>query len=224
VPGPSGIPEIETDRLQLRGWRPADREPFARLNADPRVTEFFPAPLDRVVSDALVDRIVEHWSRDGYGLWAVERRSDGSFLGFVGLASPGWEAPFTPCVEVGWRLDPAAWGHGYATEAAEAALRFGFERLDLNKIVSFTVPANVRSRAVMERLGMTHDPADDFDHPRLEPGDRLRRHVLYRLSREAWRSRHEVTGEAEGPGSEDAVGGLDRPVAPPRQVVAGGDA
>lgn len=116
----------------------------------------------------------------------MERRADGEFLGFVGLAAPSFAAPFTPCVEVGWRLAPEAWGHGYATEGAREAVRFGFERLGLAQIVSFTVPANVRSRAVMERLGMTHDPADDFDHPNLPVGHPLRSHVLYRLARRAW--------------------------------------
>ena len=128
-----------------------------------------------------------HWTEDGVGQWAVERREDGAFIGFTGLALQAFEAPFTPAVEVGWRLAAAAWGHGYATEAARAALRFGFVTRSLEEIVSFTVPANVRSRAVMERIGMTRDPADDFDHPRLPVGSPLRRHVLYRLSRASWR-------------------------------------
>jgi RimJ/RimL family protein N-acetyltransferase len=180
------IPRLTTARLLLREWRDADRQPFAELNADPRVAEFLSGPLDRAASDALVERIRQVWAADGYGLWAIERSEDGAFIGFVGLSSPAFEAAFTPCVEVGWRLAPTAWGHGYATEAGRAALRFGFEDLGLAEIVSFTVPANVKSRAVMERLGMTRDPADDFDHPRFPDGHRLRRHVLYRLGRDAW--------------------------------------
>ena len=175
--------EIPTERLLLRGWRDADRAPFAALNADPVVMEHFPNVLDAAISDALVDRNDDGWQANGFGLWALERREDEQFLGFVGLSRPSFEAAFTPAVEVGWRLARDAWGHGYATEAARAALRFGFETLGLDEIVSFTVPANVRSRAVMERLGMTHDPSDDFDHPRLPEGHPLRRHVLYRLRR-----------------------------------------
>ena len=182
----SPVPRVTTERLLLREWLPSDREPFARMNADPRVVEFLSRPLDRAASDELVDRIEARWASDGHGLWAVERRDDRAFIGFVGLAAPTFEAAFTPCVEIGWRLDAAAWGRGYATEGARAALRFGFEEHDLAEIVSFTVPANRRSRAVMERLGMTRDPADDFDLPSLAEGHELRRHVLYRLSREAW--------------------------------------
>ena len=172
----------------LRGWRPADRGPFAALNADPHVAEFLGGPLDRAASDALVDWILARWDSDGHGLWAVERVEDERFLGFVGLATPSFEAAFTPCVEVGWRLAREAWGRGYATEAARAALRFGFVELDLREIVSFTTAANVRSRAVMERLGMTRDPADDFDHPSFPEDDPIRPHVLYRLGRDAWRA------------------------------------
>jgi ribosomal-protein-alanine N-acetyltransferase len=150
------------------------------------VVEFLGGPLDRAASDALIERFRARWRSDGHGLWAVERRDDGSFIGFAGLAAPSFQAPFTPCVEVGWRLARAAWGHGFATEAAQAALRWGFETFGLDEIVSFTVPGNARSRAVMERLGMTRDPADDFDHPNRPPGDPLQRHVLYRLSYEAW--------------------------------------
>ncbi|MEO5941053.1 MAG: GNAT family N-acetyltransferase [Candidatus Limnocylindrales bacterium] len=180
------IPQLTTARLLLREWRDTDREPFAAMNADPRVVEHLSGPLDRAASDALIDRIVARWATDGHGLWAVERREDPRFIGFVGLAAPSFEVAFTPCVEVGWRLAPEAWGRGYATEAAREALRFGFEDLDLAEIVSFTVPANVRSRAVMERLGLTRDAADDFDHPNLAVDDPRRRHVLYRLPRASW--------------------------------------
>ena len=180
------IPRLETERLALREWRDADRAPFAAMNADPRVAEFLGRALDRAASDALVDRIVGHWADDGHGLWAVETRADGRFIGFVGLTPPNFEAAFTPCVEIGWRLAPEAWGHGYATEAAREALRFGFEELGLEEIVSFTVPANIRSRAVMERIGLRRDPADDFENPNLPDGHPLRQHVLYRLRRADW--------------------------------------
>ena len=177
---------LTTGRLLLRHWRDDDRVPFAAMNADLRVMEHFPAPLSRLESDALIDEFEARFDPRGFGLWALERRDDGTFIGFTGLAAVPWEAHFTPAIEVGWRLAPEAWGHGYATEAAREAVRFGFEDVGLEQIVSFTVPANVRSRAVMERLGMTHDPTDDFDHPRLPEGDPLRRHVLYRLDHESW--------------------------------------
>jgi RimJ/RimL family protein N-acetyltransferase len=180
------IPRISTERLLLREWQRQDRAPFARMNADPRVAEHVGSPLDRAESEALVDQFVDRWAADGCGVWAVERLEDGAFLGFTGLSPVLFEAPFTPATEIEWRFAPEAWGHGHATESARAALRFGFESRGLDEIVSFTVPANARSRAVMERLGMTRDPRDDFDHPGLPPGHRLRRHVLYRLSREGW--------------------------------------
>jgi len=160
------------------------------MNADPAVMEHFPALLDRAASDALVDRFLEHWAALGLGIWAAERRSDARFIGFAGMNRPSFEADFTPAVEVGWRLAHEAWGQGYATEAGEAALRFGFEQARLDEIVSFTVPANERSRRVMERIGVRRDPAGDFDHPRIPPGHRLRHHVLYRLGREEWLRTH----------------------------------
>jgi ribosomal-protein-alanine N-acetyltransferase len=175
--------ELRTERLLLRAWREADREPFAALNADPVVMEHFPAPLSRAESDRMVDRIEAAFAERGLRLWAVEVADGEPFIGFVGLSAPGFEAAFTPCVEVGWRLSQPAWGHGYATEAARAAIADGFARLDLDEIVSFTSSTNVRSRAVMRRLGMSHDPADDFDHPRVAVGSPLRAHVLYRLRR-----------------------------------------
>ena len=183
------IPEIRTTRLLLRGWRDEDLAPFAAMNADPTIARFLSGALTRDESDAFVASMVESWATHGFGQWALERLETAAFVGFTGLSAPSFEAHFTPAVEIGWRLAAEAWGHGLATEAAEAALAFGFESLGLDEIVSFTVPANARSRAVMERIGMTHDPADDFDHPRFPEGHRLRRHVLYRLDREAWRSR-----------------------------------
>lgn len=175
---------LRTDRLLLRPWREDDLAPFATLNADPVVMEYFPKTLNREESDTLAVRFRDLLERQGYGLWAVEVPSLASFIGFVGLHHPAFDAPFTPCVEVGWRLARAHWGHGYATEAARAALRYGFDQLGLGEILSFTVPENVRSRAVMERIGMTRSPADDFDHPSLPEGHRLRRHVLYRIQAE----------------------------------------
>jgi RimJ/RimL family protein N-acetyltransferase len=187
------VPLLATDRLVLRGWTDADKAPFATMNADPRVMELFPSVLSADESDALIARTMEAFREVGFGLWAVERRTDRALLGFVGLAAPAWVAAFTPCVEIGWRLAFDAWGRGYATEAARAVLEFAFERLRLNEVVSLTTVANDRSRAVMERLGMSHDPADDFDHPRIPTGHPQRRHVLYRLSANRWRQMRKTT-------------------------------
>ncbi len=175
--------DIPTDRLLLRRFRDADRDPFARMNRDPAVMEFFPHLLSRIESDAVVDRIEAHFAEHGFGLWAAELRASSEFIGYVGLAVPRFTASFTPCVEIGWRLDVAYWGEGLATEGARAVVRYAFEGLGLPEIVSFTVPDNLRSRRVMEKLGMTHDADDDFDHPLLPTGHSMRRHVLYRLKR-----------------------------------------
>lgn len=172
---------IETSRLALRQWKEADKKPFARINADLKVMEFFPARLTRSQSDALVARIKTHFQKHGFGPCAVELRSTGTFAGFIGLSIPSFHAHFTPCVEIAWRLSPEVWGQGLATEGALAVLTYAREVLRLKSVVSFTVPANLRSRRVMEKIGMSHDPAEDFDHPQLPPGHPLRRHVLYRL-------------------------------------------
>jgi RimJ/RimL family protein N-acetyltransferase len=171
---------INTPRLHLRHWRAEDLPAFAAMNADARVMEFFPKLLDRAESDARVEKIRDHFARNGFGLWAVEVPGVAEFIGFVGLSVPEFEAHFTPCIEIGWRLAYGHWGIGYATEAARAVLDVGFRLLALQEIVSFTVPANRRSRNVMERIGMTRTPADDFDHPSLPAGHPLRSHVLYR--------------------------------------------
>ncbi len=151
------------------------------MNADPRVMEHFPALLSREESDGRVARIEAHFAEHGFGLWAVEIPGEAPLAGFIGLGITRFEAHFTPCVEIGWRLAAEYWGRGFATEGAQAALDFGFESLHLQEIVSFTVPANVRSRRVMEKIGMTHDTHGDFDHPSLPAGHPLSRHVLYRI-------------------------------------------
>jgi RimJ/RimL family protein N-acetyltransferase len=178
----SGRNELSTARLLLRRWRETDHAPFAVLNADPMVMEYFPDRLTRTESDDMIARIEVGFATRGYGLWALEVRATGEFVGFTGLAVPSFNAHFTPAVEVGWRLARSAWGQGYATEAGLASVAFGFRDAGLDEIVSFTSAVNVRSRAVMERIGMTHDPADDFDHPELDETDLLRPHVLYRIS------------------------------------------
>ena len=172
-----------TDRLMLRRWRDDDREPFAALNADPVVMEHFPSTQTREESDASVDRFEQHFDEHGVGLWAVEVTDGAPFIGFVGLSVVPFDAHFTPAVEVGWRLAREHWGHGYATEGAWAALAIAFDDVGLAAVVSFTAVANRRSRAVMERIGMAHDPADDFDHPRLARDSSILRHVLYRRRR-----------------------------------------
>src|SRR5258708_14659878 len=177
--------EIETARLRLRQWRTSDREPFATLNADARVMEYFPVPLSREASDALVDRCQGLIDERGWGLWATELKQSNAFIGFVGLHVPLHSFRFSPCVEVGWRLAFEHWGNGYVSEAASAALRFGFETLELPEIVSFTTLRNKRSIAVMERLGMLRD-SETFEHPSVPTGSFLREHCLYRLSRQRW--------------------------------------
>jgi len=182
-------PQLTTARLLLRRWRESDLAPFAELNADPEVMRHIGDPLSRAQSDAFAARIEGHLETDGYGLWAVELRATGAFVGFTGLARQTFEAPFNPSVEVGWRLAREAWGHGYATEAAHAALHFAFEVLELEEVVSITTASNVRSQAVMRRLGMTRDPADDFEQQHKPVGDPLRSAVLHRLSRQRWAAR-----------------------------------
>lgn len=187
TPSESNGPTLTTERLQLRRWRMSDRPAFAELNADPRVMEHFPAPLSRVDSDRLAERADAGFAAHGFGLWAVEVRGGPAFIGFVGLSVPGFEAPFTPCVEIGWRLAADHHGRGYATEAARAAVRFGFDVVGLSEIVSFTTVRNAPSRRVMEKIGLRHEPAHDFDHPRT-PGWHGQRHVFYRLTAAAWRA------------------------------------
>lgn len=165
----------------MRRWREEDREPFAAMNADPEVMEHFPAPLTREESDVFVDKIEAQFDRLGYSLWALEVRESGEFIGFAGLALQTFDAPFLPAVEIGWRLARPAWGHGYATEAAGRAVKYAVEETDLEGIISMTAVSNVRSQAVMKRLGMTRDPAEDFAHPRLPADHPLSPHVLYRL-------------------------------------------
>ncbi|SEG85218.1 ribosomal-protein-alanine N-acetyltransferase [Nonomuraea solani] len=174
---------METERLIMRRWRDEDRAPFAALNADPEVMRHFPNLLTREQSDAMVARIERDFEARGYGLWALEERGSGRFLGFTGLVLQTFDAPFLPAVEIGWRLERSAWGQGYATEAARQALAFGFGEAGLSEIISMTAVGNVRSRAVMERIGMTYDAGADFDHPWLAQDSPILRHVVYRLKR-----------------------------------------
>jgi RimJ/RimL family protein N-acetyltransferase len=174
---------IETERLLLRPWKEEDREHFYAMNSDPRVMEFISECMTRAESDLLFDRIEKHFKEHGFGLFAAELREGRSFIGFLGLAVPSFKAHFTPCVEIGWRLGADYWGRGLAAEGARAVVKYAFEELALDSLVSFTVPENIRSRRVMEKIGMTHDASDDFDHPNLPEGHPPRRHVLYRLRR-----------------------------------------
>ncbi|MGH9090566.1 MAG: GNAT family N-acetyltransferase [Acidimicrobiales bacterium] len=188
VPGPPGPPgpRLETERLVLRRWEARDLAPFAALNGDPETMRYFPEPLTPEASDDLVRRIEAGFERHGMGHWAVELAATGSFLGAIGLSVVQPVLPFAPAVEVGWRLDRRYWGRGYATEAGREALRHAFEGRGVHEVVSFTAAVNRPSQAVMERLGMHRDPAEDFLEPGLPPDHRLQPHVLYRLGREAW--------------------------------------
>jgi RimJ/RimL family protein N-acetyltransferase len=174
-------PQLTTERLLLRPWRDEDREPFAALNADPAVMEHFPSMLSRAQSDALAERIDGDLRRLGYGLWAVEVPGEAPFIGFVGLQRTDDDLPFDQTTEVGWRLARSHWGRGLASEAARAAIAFAFAELALGEVVAFTYAGNLRSRRVMERLGMRHDRAADFIHPELSAGHPLAPHVLYRI-------------------------------------------
>lgn len=178
--------ELQTPRLLLRAWRDDDLPAYIDLSADPQVMRYFPAPQSPERTTESFLRIREHVAEHGFGLWALERRDSGEFIGFTGLGHVGFEAHFTPAIEIGWRLARAHWGQGFASEAARAALGAGFGPLGLEEIIAFTVVDNVPSRRVMEAVGMHHDPREDFDHPNLSPGHPLRRHVLYRLRREEW--------------------------------------
>lgn len=187
ISSPSQAVQLSTARLLLRPWRDDDLDDLAALCADAEVMAHFPAPLKRTESAELLVRLRTHFAEQGYGFWVLERRADGAFIGFAGLLQVGFEAPFTPAVEIGWRLARPFWGQGYALEAAQRALAFAFDELRLEQLVSFTTPLNRRSWGLMARLGMARDPAGDFDHPRLPEGHPLRPHRLYRLSRQAWR-------------------------------------
>jgi RimJ/RimL family protein N-acetyltransferase len=181
--------ELQTERLRLRQWRDSDREAFVAMGQDPRVMEFFPELADRATSELLIDHWQSNILRNGWGFWAAERLDTGEFIGFVGLQVPSKPFPFSPCVEVGWRLAHSHWGHGFASEAARHSLRFGFEVLGLDEIVSFTTLGNARSQAVMQRIGMRRDAAT-FEHPRIAEGHPQREHCLYRLTREEWARQH----------------------------------
>jgi RimJ/RimL family protein N-acetyltransferase len=191
-------PVLTTQRLALRSWYAGDVEPFLALSSDPEVMRHFPRPITREEAVGFVERHRGAIEAGRPGLFALARLEDRRFLGFVGLAVPSFEAAFTPCVEIGWRLARDAWGHGFATEAALAALEHGFTTLGLEEIVSFTAVPNEPSQAVMRRIGMHRDPGDDFDHPALSPGHPLARHVLYRLRAAEWRASQVDRGAGEG--------------------------
>jgi RimJ/RimL family protein N-acetyltransferase len=182
----TAIVTLRTERLVLRPWRDSDREPFAALNDDPKVMEWFPKASTRQESDAFVDRIVARMDSQGFGLWAVELPDVAPFIGFIGL-NPADAVLGRPVLEVGWRLAAEHWGHGYATEGGRASLAHAFDVLRVDEVVSFTTTGNSRSRKVMEKLGMVRRPEDDFDHPGVPASWSGRRHVLYRLSLEDWR-------------------------------------
>jgi RimJ/RimL family protein N-acetyltransferase len=188
LPYNSGV--LTTARLRLRRWCAEDLEPFAALNADPRVREFFPSVQTYQESADSMEHIRDHFQRRGFGLWAVEVIGGAPFIGFIGLSVPSFDAPFMPCVELGYRLAFEYWGHGYASEGSRAAIAFGFAALGLPEIVAMTAVGNKRSQGVMERLGMRRNPADDFDHPNIVDGHQLRRHVLYRLTVREWAAGH----------------------------------
>ena len=172
---------IETERLLLRRWKKSDLNPFSKMNADPRVMEFFPNLLSREQVEAMIERIELHFEERGFGLWAAEEKANQRFIGFVGLQIPNFDPPFGSCIEIGWRLNFESWGKGYATEAAREVLKFAFEELKLKEVIAMAVKTNFRSLGVMAKLGMTYDPTCDFDHPKYQAENPHKRHVLYRI-------------------------------------------
>ncbi|GAA2725795.1 GNAT family N-acetyltransferase [Actinocorallia aurantiaca] len=190
---------LRTERLLVRRWREEDRGPFAELNADPEVMEHFPSVLTREESDAIADRIESRMAEDGFGFWALEVAESGEFVGFTGIARTRFDSHFTPAVEIGWRLGRGSWGRGYASEAAKAVLEYGFTEAGLDEIVSFTAVGNVRSQAVMRRIGMIRDENEDFEHPFVPEGHALRLHVLYRLTAGQWKASRTTTVNASAP-------------------------
>ncbi|MGB7801662.1 GNAT family N-acetyltransferase [Buttiauxella sp.] len=173
--------EYQTERLILRPWKPSDREPFAAMNASPEVMRYFPDTRTREESDTMVTAIERILAEKGWGFWAVEEKSSGAFIGFVGLNIPGYELPFQPVIEIGWRLDSSFWGQGYAPEAARKALEIGFDQFAMDEIVAFTALENLPSQRVMEKIGMRR--CEEFDHPAIQKGQPLCRHILYRVTK-----------------------------------------
>lgn len=186
--------ELRTERLLLRTWQPADLRGFAALNGDPQVMQHFPSVMSRSQSDAMARRMQAHFVQFGFGYWLLERHEQPGLIGVLGLQQVAFAAPFTPAVEIGWRIQQAHWRQGYALEAARAVLACAFNRLQLEQVLAFTVPANVPSQALMQRLGMQHAPSEDFQHPLLPPGHPLRSHLLYRLRRTAWLEQQMISG------------------------------
>jgi len=184
---------IFTDRLVLRDWLAEDVAPFSVINQDPQVMEFFPNILSVEETRVFISKIRAHLKQHGFGLYACALRETNALIGFVGLSIPTFDSHFTPCVEIGWRLSSSHWDQGFATEAAQTVLKIGFEQFNLKEIVSFTVPQNLRSRHVMEKLGMKHDEADDFNHPNLSLTHPLSMHVLYRLQKTDWLQKSEFS-------------------------------
>jgi len=177
---------IETQRLILREWKPEDLVPFAAINQDPKVMEYFFKPLTEIETAAMIEKIKKHFTKHGFGLFACILKNTSTCIGFVGLSIPEFDAHFMPSVEIGWRLSSNVWNKGYATEAALAVLKAGFEQYGLQEIVSFTVPANHRSIRVMEKIGLKRDLEGNFNHPRVPVGNPLRNHVLYRMTKEQY--------------------------------------
>jgi RimJ/RimL family protein N-acetyltransferase len=183
--------ELHSPRLVLRTWQPADLRGFAQLNGDPQVMRHFPSVMSRAQSDAMARRMQAHFVEFGFGYWVLERREQPGLMGVLGLQRVRFDAAFTPAVEIGWRLQQVHWRQGYALEAATAVLACAFEQLQLEQVLAFTVPANLPSQALMQRLGMGRDPRDDFEHPLLPAGHPLRPHLLYRLTRGAWQEQQD---------------------------------
>lgn len=181
--------ELRTPRVLLRQWKDSDSDAWAAMNADPQVRRYFPGVLNRTEAQGEADRIRAAIAQRGWGMWALEIPGVHPFAGFVGLNLPGFEAPWMPAVEVGWRLAANTWHQGYASEGARAALDFAFTQLDLPQVVAMSVPTNAPSHAVMQRIGMLRDTAGDFDHPRVPNDSPLKRHLLHRISQAQWQAR-----------------------------------